>query len=175
MFRFFELLILLILIGCTRVEEPSGDRNSVKMPDQEIWNGKIEISENGKLQSVVRAGYMRIFEKRKQTFLDSGVVVDFYNKQGLHTSVLTADSAEIDERMNLFVAQGNVVVTSDSGAVLRTPRLYWDKDKQRIRSDTLAFLTTALDSLRGINFESDENLTSWSLAQPTGQTLRGRE
>jgi LPS export ABC transporter protein LptC len=170
------LTLLLLISGCARVEEPTGKTTGTeKLPDQEIWNGTIEISNDGRLKSVVRAGYIQVFEKKKLTRLDSGVVVDFYNDLGEHTSVLTSDKAEIDERINLFVARGNVVVTSDSGEVLRTERLYWDKDKKRIRSDTLAVLTTNVDSLRGYNFESDENLTSWSLQQPTGQTMRRKE
>ncbi len=174
--RTLILTCLLLIVGCSRVEEPVPKSPGTEaLPDQEIWNGVIEISDDGKLKSVVRAGYIRVFEKKKLTLLDSGVVMDFYNEAGKHTSVLTAERAEIDERINLFVARGNVVVTSDSGEVLRTERLYWDKQKKRIRSDTLAVLTTDVDSLRGYNFESDENLTSWVLEQPTGQTLRRKE
>ena len=169
------LSLAFIFVGCAEIDEPSTGGERTDAPDQEIWGGKIEITQDGKLQSIVRAGYIQLFEKKQITLFDSGVVVDFYNKQGQHTSVLTSERARIDERIDLFLALGNVVVVSDSGETLRTERLYWDKEKKKIRSDTLAVLTTAVDSVLGYNFEADENLSSWTLENPTGQTMRKQE
>lgn len=165
-----------LILGCSRVDEsgPVATNNEI-VPDQEIWGGKIEITDNGRLQSIVQAGYMQSFQKKQMTLLDSGVTVDFFNKEGQHTSVLTSERASIEEKSDIFKAQGNVVVVSDSGAVLRTERLYWDKKKRRVSSDTLVILTTDLDSLRGYDFEADENLKSWSLKKPTGRTFRRRQ
>ena len=166
----------LILWGCAKIEEPQTlSSNEVQLPDQEIWDGKIEITKNTQLQSVVQAGHIQMFEKQKLTRLDQGVQIDFYDKQGRHTSVLTSERARVEEKIDLFLAEDNVVVVSDSGAVLRTERLYWDRNGQQIRSDTLVVLTTELDSLRGYDFEANEDLTSWKLKNPTGQTFRRRQ
>jgi len=166
----------LIFFGCAKIEEPSGQiENNETLPDQEIWGGKIEITENGRLQSIIHAGYIQTFEKKQVTLFDSGVTVDFFNTQGKHSSVLTSARAKIEEKLNLFLAMGDVVVVSDSGEVLRTERLYWDKDTKRVHSDTLVILTTEMDSLRGYNFESDQNLSSWTIENPTGHTMRRRE
>lgn len=148
--------------------------NNDDIPDQEIWGGRIEITDDGRLQSLVNAGHIQLFEKKKWTLLDSGVVVDFFNNNGQHLSTLTSRRARVEEKTDLFVAQGNVVVVSDSGEVLKTERLYWNKDQRKITSDTLVVLTTKLDSLRGYDFEADENLNSWRLKNPKGQTLRQR-
>ncbi|MBU0518585.1 LPS export ABC transporter periplasmic protein LptC [bacterium] len=173
---FIALTVMIALSGCAKIDDPSADNDEAdKHPDQEIWGGKIEVTDNGVLKSVVQAGYMQYFEQERLTLLDSGVVVDFYNSKGEHSSVLTSRQAKIDERIDIFVALGNVVVTSDSGEILKTERLYWDKELKRIKSDTLAILLTELDSLRGYDFESDENLTDWILKNPTGQTMRRQE
>ena len=165
--------VFMLFWSCAQVEESTeGMVENDQMPDEEIWNGRIEVIEKGRLKSVVQAGYIQLFEEKKLTLMDSGVVVDFFNAQGQHTSVLRSRRAHIDERIDLFVALGSVEVVSDSGEVLRTERLYWDKNEKRIHTDTLAILTTAVDSLRGYDFESDENLTSWTLKNPTGQTFR---
>ncbi len=177
-FNGFIIIIFgcLLFLGCARVDEsgPVTTDDEV-VPDQVIWNGKIEITDNGRLQSIVQAGYIQSFQKKKLTLLDSGVTVDFFDKRGRHTSVLTSERARVEEKSDIFLAQGNVVVVSDSGAVLRTERLYWDKKKRRVHSDTLVILTTDLDSLRGYDFEADENLNSWSLKKPTGRTFRRRQ
>ena len=126
----------------------------------------------GRLQYVIQAGRIRTYEKDHLTLLDSSVVLDFFNEAGKHTSVLTSVQARVEENKNIFLAQGNVVVKTDSGAILRTERLYWDETKRKIRSDTLVTMITQYDSLRGYNFEAEEDLSSWQIQQPTGQTMR---
>ncbi len=173
--RLLIISSLFLVLGCSRTPDTATkSATEVEFPDQVIWEGKIEIVERGDLQSVVNAGRISLFHKRKVTLLDSGVVVDFYSKAGRHTSRLTADSARVDDMQDLFVAQGNVVVASDSGATLRTERLFWDRARQKIHSDTLVVLTTEYDSLRGYKFESNADLTTWQLQQPVGQTFRGK-
>jgi LPS export ABC transporter protein LptC len=168
-----SLLPLLFVIACSKLpESQTGESGESQAPDQVIWNGRIEVIEGGKLKSVIQAGKISTYEKRKITELDSGVVVDFYNSRGTHSSQLTSRRARIEEVTDLFLAQDSVVVVSDSGATLRSERLYWDRQARKIRSDTLVIMTTEYDSLRGYDFEADEDLTSWSLKQPTGQTFR---
>lgn len=171
--KLLVIFALFFLSACSRIPDSTTKSESeVESPDQVIWNGKIEVVEKGDLQSVVNAGKISLFNKRKVTLLDSGVVVDFYNKVGKHTSRLVADSARVDDMQDLFVAQGNVVVASDSGAILRTERLFWDRARRKVHSDTLVVLTTEYDSLRGYKFESNADLTTWQLQQPMGQTFR---
>ncbi len=168
-------MICLLMSGCTQIEEPlTSANNQETVPDQEIWNGEIEITTNGRLQSIVYAGHIESFEKKKITLFSDSVRVDFYDKLGRHTSVLTSQKAKIEEKTDLFVAFGDVVVVSDSGAVLRTERLYWNKSREEIHSDTLVVMTTDVDSLRGYDFRANEDLTFWTLKNPTGQTFRQR-
>ncbi len=171
--RIIAFLLLAMISGCSTVQEtgvPTDETGT--LPDQVIWDASIEVVDDARLQSVVYAGRVRSWEKERTTLLDSGVVVDFFDRAGRHTSTLTSQRAQIVESQDLFLAEGEVEVVSDSGAVLRTERLYWDQGRQRIRSDTLVVLVSAMDSLRGYDFESNEDLTSWQLEQPTGQTFR---
>ena len=168
-----SLFFLLCVIGCSKLpESQTGVGGPSQEPDQVIWNGRIEVIEGGKLKSIIQAGKISTYEKRKITEMDSGVVVDFFNSRGIHSSQLTSRRARIEELTDLFMAQDSVVVLSDSGAKLRSERLYWDRKARKIRSDTLVVMTTEYDSLRGFDFEANEDLTAWSLQQPTGQTFR---
>ena len=170
------LVLLLFVITCSKLPESQiSEGGESRAPDQVIWNGRIEVIEGGKLKSVIQAGKISTYEKRKITELDSGVVVDFYNSRGIHSSQLTSRRARIEEITDLFMAQDSVIVVSDSGATLRSERLYWDRKTHKIRSDTLVVMATEYDSLRGFDFEADEDLTSWSLQRPTGQTFRRAE
>jgi len=164
---------VVLAVGCSRDQEAAPvNGQGQSLPDRTIWNGTIEVMEAGRLQSLVQAGRIETYDRTRTTLMDSGVVVDFFNSAGQHTSQLTSRAARIEEGRDLFLAEGDVVVTSDSGATLYTERLYWDRQRQRIRSDTLVTMTTDFDSLRGFDFESNEDLTSWTLQRPTGTTFR---
>jgi len=74
--------------------------------------------------------------------MDEGLVVDFFNDQDIHTSQLTADSGEVNERLNDLTATGNVVVVSDSGETLHTEKLLWNNKLQKILSVVDVMITS---------------------------------
>ncbi len=100
--------------------------------------------------------------------------IDFYNKDGLHISHMLADSANINMSSNDLNAIGSVVVRSDSGLVLHTDTLHWNDQYDMINTDdSIMFTTPSNDTLYGIGFESDVDLTHWKIYKPWGVTERG--
>jgi len=85
---------------------------------------------------------------------------------------MSADTGRIDDKRHLFTANGNVHVVSDSGMTLSTSILYWHENKEVIYTDQAIVLTTDSDTLYGIGFESNSNLTDWTITQPTGVSYR---
>ena len=55
--------------------------------------------------------------------LIGNVVVDFYNEEGNHISILYSDSARINEQSNNIHANGNVYVVSDPAKLLAAGEL----------------------------------------------------
>jgi hypothetical protein len=94
-----------------------------------------------------------------------------FNAEGEHSSVLTADSGVVKGEDSL-IAIGNVVVISDSGVILETERLFWDRMRGGVRSDTAVVLTTETDTLYGDGLISDEGLNNWEIFNPRGKTVR---
>ena len=78
----------------------------------------------------------------------------------------------MNEKTNDLVAEGNVVVVSDSGVTLYTELLRWDHKKERILSDVFIKLVSEQDTLTGIGFESDSDLENWTIFEPSGVTNR---
>ena len=164
-------LALLCSIGCSRQDQEivSTDPQKKEYPSQEGWNSQIYLSKAGRLQAVVRYGHMMKFDGLKVYQFDEGVVVDFYDDEGKHTSHLTSDKGEYHEATEDVIGRGNVVVVSDSGLTLRTDVLRWDNRKEKIISDTLVMLTTPdYDTLYGVGFESNADLTRRVIHRPWG-------
>ena len=105
--------------------------------------------------------------------LDSSVYVDFYDKNEIHTSVLTSDVAEINQNSNDMIARGNVVAKSDSGITLYSKTLLWSSRDEKLKTQEKIMITTLdRDTLYGIGFESDSDLKNWKILSPSGVTSR---
>ncbi len=163
----------LLFVSCAEVSlPPVSARRKAEAPDQELWEATITFTRDGLPVTTLRAGHIAKFSRRSVTYLDSGIVVDFFNEEGKHTSQLTADQGQVDEIRKDLLATGNVVAVTDSGATLKTSALRWDNQSRRIVSDAEVVLTTLTDTLYGIGFVSDEHLSNWEIQKPTGRTFR---
>jgi LPS export ABC transporter protein LptC len=163
---------LLLAAGCTKIAPAPSEVPKGEPPQQEFYGAAITFFQDDKLSAVLKAGRIRKFERQSVVLLDSGVVADFYNSEGHHTSTLWADSGRTDEARKDMIAMGNVVTKSDSGQILETNILRWDNRTRHIRSDSKVKLSTPTDTIYGIGFDSDEHLRNWNIGQPQGLTFR---
>ena len=144
-------------------------RQGTRLPDQESWNATLTFTDSGRVTGVLRAGYIGKFLKEQFTVLDSGIVVDFYNENREHTSVLTARRGKVNDVSNDFEANGNVIVRSDSGTVLKTEQLFWNNRKGKVTTEAYVEITSPTEEIRGTGLESDQSLTHYTIKRVTGK------
>ena len=171
--RLFLFILLILVLSCAREpisEMPSRDG----MPDQESWGVTIVLTSEGLIRAKVRSGHLEKYNEKKFVLLDSSVMVDFFNEEEQHTSVLTSKTAEVDQASNDMKAMGNVVAVSDSGITLYSETLTWNsKDEKLHTKDNIMITTLEKDTLYGVGFESDSDMKNWKILSPSGVT--GRE
>ena len=171
--RLFLFILLILVSSCAREpisEMPSRDG----MPDQESWGVTIVLTSEGLIRANVRSGHLEKYNEKEFVLLDSSVIVDFFNEKEQHTSVLTSNTAEVDQASNDMKAMGNVVAVSDSGITLYSETLTWNsKDEKLHTKDNIMITTLEKDTLYGVGFESDSDLKNWKILSPSGVT--GRE
>lgn len=167
---FFLACVLLLTNGCEEKIKPSvlGGVSSATLPTQESWNTTITFTDSGIVKAILKAGHLSAFEASKQTMLDNGVHLDFFDEVGNHSSVLTSLTGKVDESTNNLEAIGNVVVVSDSGVVVETDKLFWDNARQLIHSNDFVKITSPKEKLQGHGFESDQNLKNYKIFRVTG-------
>ena len=170
-----SLIGFLILGSCHKKEDNFVvNMEQTEYPDQEGWNSTVISSKNGIVDAIIKYGHMQRFEKRKVVDFDSGIVVDFYNEKGVHTSNLVSEKGKLDEATKNIDAFGNVVVVSDTGITLKTQRLRWDNSIEKIISNSYVTIVTAeKDTFYGNGFESDQNLENWHITGFSGKASKG--
>ena len=146
----FVLIVLLAAVGCAEKVRPSvlSGVSSTQLPTQKSWNSTITFSDSGIVKAIVKAGHIYAFDNSRTTYMDSGVVIDFFDEFGKHTTVLTSHRGSVDEGTNNLEAIGNVVVTSDSGTVVQTEKMFWDNAKQLIHSPDFVHITSPTENLQ---------------------------
>ncbi|MCK4578326.1 MAG: LPS export ABC transporter periplasmic protein LptC [Candidatus Marinimicrobia bacterium] len=165
----------LLWMGCTddSISKQPGLTRDI-YPDQESWESTVIISTQGKLIAVAKSDRMVKYENQKMAHLIGTVNVDFYNDRGQHVSHLLADTADVNIQNNNLTAIGNVVIRSDSGMVLETNIINWNNQYEMLSTeDTVRFTSLDQDTLFGIGFESDVDLSHGRIYRPWGVTGRG--
>ena len=139
------------------------------VPDQESWDVTIILSEKGIMRAKIKSGHLEKHHDKSFVFLDSNVVVDFFDKEEKHTSLLNSKYAEVNQKSNNMKAIGNVVAISDSGITLFSESLIWDAKKEKLFTDDRIMITTLeKDTLYGTGFESKSDLKNWKIIHPSG-------
>ena len=171
-----KLLILFIPIliwGCQQKNDSNLNNNTNKanFPDQESWNSTLIATNKGQVTATIKYGHMTRFNKKRLVLFDEGIVVDFFDENGQHTSKLTSIKGKLDEKTNNVEAYDSVDVVSDSGITLITDKLWWDNAIEKIVTDQFVTITTVEnDTLYGVGFESDQTLSNWMIKEPRGKT-----
>ena len=153
----FILIFLLLFFSACGKEESKSPAPQVNAPDQVMENSTITFSDKGINSAVIWAKYIEVYEKLDLKKAKQ-VRIDFYDKDGVHTSVLVADSGRIQERKHKFEALGHVVVTTDEGIKLSTQSLRWDPDINKIVTDDFDTITKSQNVITGYGLEADQQL-----------------
>lgn len=171
------LLIVAVLaalfVGCEEKVKPTvlPEIDSKTLPHQESWKSTITISDSGVVKAIINAGYIRVYEEPRRTILSDGVVVDFYDEEGMKTSVLTSLEASVNDVTNDLEAWGNVVVVSQSDStVLRTERLFWDNRRALIHTPEFVRIASPHEKIQGTGFEAEQNLENYRIFKVSGES-----
>ena len=152
--------------------EPNIDFSSDEknMPIQESWDSKIVFTEKGIIQGILYSDHLRSYEVPKEKLIDV-LRIEFYNKSGKRSSVLTSKKGKIDDiTQNMFAIDSVVAVNDSAGIKLETDQLMWRKKDQKIVTDKFVKITSDKEIIEGYGFESDQHLQNYVIYNITYQT-----
>jgi LPS export ABC transporter protein LptC len=171
------IAVLLLLTGCARQSDtlPPGVPME-DVPDQETWDIALSLSMDGQPRALVRAPYLARYERADSTFARFGptaedtsrVAVRVYD-DGQPTATVESDRLIYFDEERRFVAEGRVVVQTETGKTLRSESLTWDEAERSLRTDGFVRITTPTERLQGYQLVADEGLETYTLARITGQ------
>lgn len=175
---FLTTILLLTLISCTGKDvKPKVDSSFImeELPAQESWNATVFFTDSGKTAAILYTGHLQVFNTRKETILDDGVKVEFFNSLEIKTTTLTSKRGRVDERTNDLYAIDSVVAVNDIGIVVKTDELKWRNKDKKIVSDKYVTIDSPDEHIEGYGFESDQHLRNYVIYNITYITRAKKE
>lgn len=168
------LFSLLFILSCKKNEEIKHgiplQQHISEIPDQTAKNIQVDFIDTSFLKARLWAKIAQIYHSRKETILKESVRVEFYSKTTKNImSILTADSAKIDDMTKDMFAFGRVVVVSYSPkTLLKTTQLQWKNQAQKLYSSEFIEIIRPEEEIRGYGFESEINLSNYKIFNVSG-------
>ena len=104
-------------------------------------------------------------------YFPHGLYTEQFDEQDSTTVFVEADSAFYWTDRKLWELHGDVNVRNRVGSRFFSHLLYWDQEEKRIYSPDSVWIETPERSIKGRNFESDEQFTRYTFHGSSGQTL----
>lgn len=160
----------LFLYGCENDVEKLNAWTKKKIMVEEATNVESLLSQEGKLRAKLTAPLM--FRYQSDTIyieFPKKLHVDFFDSTGKRESQLDALYGKYFESLNKVYLRDSVVVANIKGDTLRCPDLWWDQNTRKFYTDKLVRLKTVDKQIYGgRGMEADQDLSGWSIFEPTG-------
>lgn len=152
------LLLVCFFSACGNDIEKTKIFEPQTLPDNTVKNAKVQRSENGKLQLIMRAPLIENYSvPEKKTEYPKGVNMHFYSGWNKPTGILRARYAvSYDTRQTTIVRDSVVIIDLQRGDTVYLQELTWNQLEHRIYSDKPVRTKNGPRVTYGDKFESDD-------------------
>jgi LPS export ABC transporter protein LptC len=174
------MFVLLALAGCQRrVPPPTVESVQVQDgPDQETWDPKLFLSDEGRPRLHLRAEHMAYYDRGDSTYMvlsgltaGARVHADIFDADGDSAAVVLADRVVFYDRERRLEARGNVIVTAREGRRVESEQLEWSEFERKVTTDGFARITQPDRRLQGYGLVADEDITNVRISNLTGVVM----
>jgi LPS export ABC transporter protein LptC len=186
---------LLLLLSCSDLsEEPNPPATDKSKPDQEFRQAEIEVYDGDLLRAILKADHMEQYQKEHRIVMYDNVESLSFDSLGRIESIMFCDTAHYKSNKDDLFARGNVkVIAAEDPAYfgsgdkaiqallekppfkLTTEALDYIEKTGKISTDLDVVFETTRDTLYGVGFTSNQNLSNWKIFKPVGVSYRQQE
>lgn len=170
---FFLLFGFLFFWSCTQTEPPQKiaaivDRS--KMPRLKATDITTIISDSGITRYRITTPVWDIYDRASQPYWEfpRGIQFEQFDEKLKVDANLHSNYAKFLEYDKLWELRGNVKMTNIRGQLMETNLLYWDQRTGKFYSDSAISITDAAHIIKGVGFESNQNMTNYHIKKTKG-------
>ena len=128
------------------------------------------ISDSGITRYRIEAPQWLIYDKTEPPYQEfpKGIYLEQFDLDLSVQASLKADYAYYDEKAQRWRLTGNVHALNRKGEQFDTPELNWDQQTHRVYSDSVIHITREKSIIEGVGFDSNEEMSKYTILHPTG-------
>lgn len=167
------MLVLALFASCSGdvklKAEAVTDRGA--MPVLDSRNVTTLISDSGIVRYRISTASWQIYDQAKPAYWEfpEGVYLEKFNPADMSVDAfLEADYAYYDKDDEKWHLVGNVKAKNLDGEEFETPELWWSQKEKRVWSEREMTIRKKTSIINGIGFESNQEMTKYTIKRPTG-------
>jgi len=128
------------------------------------------ISDSGITRYRIEAPQWCIYDKTDPPCQEFpyGIYLEQFDEQMTVQASLKSDYAYYNETDQIWTLRGNVHALNRKGEQFDTPELNWNQRAHRVYSDSIIHITREKSIIKGVGFESNEEMSRYTILHPTG-------
>ena len=172
--KLFVVLLtsLLALASCHRDSKMTADAvlDRASLPGLDASAVTTLISDSGITRYRITTQTWQVFDKAEPVYWEfpDGIYLEKFNTNLEVDTWLRSDYAHYNEDTQIWELRGNVQSMNTDSEFFETPQLFWNQKTERIHSDSSITITKATSIIKGIGFDSNQELTKYTIHNPTG-------
>ena len=128
------------------------------------------ISDSGITRYRITTETWRIYDKAVPVYWEfpDGIYLEKFSPKLEIETWLRSDYAYYNDEAQLWELRGNVRSMNTDSEFFETPQLFWDQKAELIYSDSAISITREASIIKGVGFQSNQELTKYTILNPTG-------
>jgi len=141
-----------------------------RVPTMSTRDVETFISDSGYTRYHISTPLWQMYDEAAEPHwrFPEGLDLQQYDEQLRPAANVTCDSATYLSRRRLWQLDGHVVMVNTLRDSFLTQQLFWDQHNARVYSDSFIHIVRSDRIIEGYGFESNQNMTSYTVNRPTG-------
>ena len=166
------MVLAMVFFACSRqsIEQAPIEGDRTELPGLITDSISTLISDSGITRYRIEAPQWLIYDKTDPAYQEfpQGIYLEQFDEQMTVKASLQADYAYYHEVDQIWTLRGNVHALNRKGEQFDTPALFWNQKTHRVYSDTTINITREKSIIKGVGFDSNEEMSKYTILNPTG-------
>ena len=166
------IVTALLCFACHKGEVEQSDEAQERQSIAVLTTDSVStlISDSGITRYRIETPQWLVYDKTDPPYQEfpEGVYLEQFDYDLSVQASLQSDYAYYNEKTQVWTLSGNVHALNRKGEQFETPKLIWDQKSHRVYSDTTIHITRETSIIEGVGFESNEEMSKYTILNPTG-------
>ena len=174
----FLITLTVTFVSCGELSEEQSQQVDEALQDSltsttETWGVDMEIIEEGEKKVRLWGSYAASYTQNNQneTRIKGPVKIHVFDSVGTVKTKVFSNRAVYQPEKAIFEFYGDVQVNTNDNRHLESEYLKWSQNDNSIQTPKFVIITTPTDSIAGTGFESNTDLTNYTIKEPKGRVI----